>query len=100
MKWRLQQAKRQLAKVVQAANEQEPQMITLRGKDAAVILSAEEYRRLIRQQEPDFPSQTGSIRDLEALLSSTEKTASLEDLDAAIRKRAALHSVDNPSSDD
>lgn len=43
--WPLQDAKARLSEVIRAA-ETEPQHITLRGEEKAVILSASEYRRL------------------------------------------------------
>ena len=46
MNWHLQDAKNNLSKVVQKARNEGPQTITLRGKAAAVLLSAEEYERL------------------------------------------------------
>lgn len=47
MNWHLQDAKNNLSKLVQQAREKGPQTITLRGKPAAVVLSAEEYERLV-----------------------------------------------------
>lgn len=41
MNWQLQQARDQLSKVVHAAMDEGPQTITLRGKEAAVVISAE-----------------------------------------------------------
>ncbi|MDD2768548.1 MAG: type II toxin-antitoxin system Phd/YefM family antitoxin [Methylococcus sp.] len=46
MCWQLQEAKNKLSEVIQAAQKSGPQAITVRGKEAAVILSAEDYRRL------------------------------------------------------
>jgi antitoxin Phd len=43
--WALQDAKARFSEVVRAAKK-EPQTITLRGEEAAVLLSAQEYRRL------------------------------------------------------
>ena len=43
--WALQDAKARLSELVRAA-EKEPQSITLRGEEAAVVISAAEYRRL------------------------------------------------------
>lgn len=43
--WALQVAKARLSELVRAA-EREPQSITLRGEEAAVLVSASEYRRL------------------------------------------------------
>jgi prevent-host-death family protein len=44
--WKLQDAKAHFSRVVRAAREQGPQRVTLHGKDAAVILSSEDYARL------------------------------------------------------
>lgn len=46
MAWQLQDAKNRLSEVVQKAMREGPQEVTLRGKRAVVVLSAEEYDRL------------------------------------------------------
>lgn len=46
MNWHLQDAKNNFSKVVQKARSEGPQTVTVRGKRAAVIVSAEEYDRL------------------------------------------------------
>ena len=46
-KWQLQEAKNRLSEVVRRAQDEGPQTITLRGNDAAVVVAAEEYRRLV-----------------------------------------------------
>lgn len=46
MNWHLQDAKNNFSKVVQRARSEGPQMVTLRGERAAVVLSAEDYDRL------------------------------------------------------
>ena len=43
--WQLQEAKAMLSEVVRSAAE-EPQIITVRGKETAVVFSIEEYTRL------------------------------------------------------
>jgi len=48
--WQLQEAKAMFSKVVQSANEK-PQIITVRGKESAVVLSMEEYRKLSAPKE-------------------------------------------------
>lgn len=53
MNWHLQDAKNQLSKVVRKAQTEGPQTVTVRGKPAAVIVSAEEYERLAGK-EPSF----------------------------------------------
>lgn len=47
MSWPLQDAKNQFSKVVQKARTEGPQIVTLRGEPAAVVLSAEDYDALL-----------------------------------------------------
>lgn len=47
-RWQLQEAKNKLSQVVDHALQEGPQIITLRGKDAAVVLSFEDYKRLTK----------------------------------------------------
>jgi prevent-host-death family protein len=49
MNWQLQTAKNRLSQVVQEAKRSGPQTITVHGKPAAVVLSAEDYSALTRQ---------------------------------------------------
>lgn len=44
--WKLQDAKACFSQVVREARQHGPQRITVHGKDAAVVLSADEYARL------------------------------------------------------
>jgi antitoxin Phd len=44
--WKLQDAKARFSQVVRQARQEGPQRVTVHGKDAVVILSAEEYARL------------------------------------------------------
>ncbi|MBB4239101.1 type II toxin-antitoxin system Phd/YefM family antitoxin [Rhizobium esperanzae] len=46
MEWQLQDAKNQFSKVVQKARDEGPQMVTLRGEPAAVVLSFRDYDAL------------------------------------------------------
>jgi len=46
--WKLQDAKNRFSEVVQKALKAGPQIVTLRGRKTVVILSVEEYRRLVR----------------------------------------------------
>lgn len=46
--WQLQEAKNKLSKVVSLAMNDGPQIITLRGQKAAVIISIDEYMSLTR----------------------------------------------------
>lgn len=45
-RWKLQDAKAQLSKLVRLAHAKGPQRITVHGRDAVVVLAAEEYARL------------------------------------------------------
>ncbi len=49
-KWQLQQAKNQLSEVVRKAQSEGPQIITLHGKDAAVVVSAKEFGGFSRRK--------------------------------------------------
>ena len=66
--WKLQDAKAHFSEVVREAREHGPQRVTLHGKDAVVILSAEDYARL---------APAAAQPSLHALLSSSP----LRDLD-------------------
>ena len=53
MNWHLQDAKNNFSKVVHKARTEGPQTVTLRGERAAVVISAEEYDRLLGSK-PSF----------------------------------------------
>ena len=48
MQWQLQDAKNQLSSVVKKASDEGPQIISVRGKPAAIVLSMEEYHHLTK----------------------------------------------------
>ncbi len=50
MDWQLQDAKSSFYQVVREARVSGPQVIIVQGKEVAVVLSADEYKRLIRQK--------------------------------------------------
>lgn len=52
-RWQLQEAKAKLSEVVKAAVAEGPQEITLRGEGAAVVMSCDDYRRLV-EPKPRF----------------------------------------------
>jgi prevent-host-death family protein len=54
MNWHLQDAKNNLSKLVQRARSDGPQTITLRGARAAVVLSADDYDRLVAGAGPSL----------------------------------------------
>jgi prevent-host-death family protein len=45
-KWQLQEAKNRLSEVVRKARNEGPQVITLHGSDAAVVVSAKDFGKL------------------------------------------------------
>jgi len=48
-KWALQDAKNRLSEVIRKASDEGPQVITLRGDDAVVVIAVDEYARLTRK---------------------------------------------------
>ena len=55
--WKLEDAKAKFSEVVRLAATDGPQLVTVRGKEAAVILAPETYRQLLpapKDQEPLF----------------------------------------------
>jgi prevent-host-death family protein len=56
-RWKLEDAKAKFSEVVRLAGTDGPQLVTVRGKEAAVILAPETYRQLLpasNDQEPLF----------------------------------------------
>lgn len=49
-RWQLQEAKNRLSEVVRKARTQGPQTITVHGADAAVVVSAQQYKKLARRK--------------------------------------------------
>ena len=47
MAWQLQEAKAKFSELVQKAIDEGPQTVTRRGKEVVVLLSTEEYQRLL-----------------------------------------------------
>lgn len=48
--WQVQEAKNRFSEVVEDALKEGPQVITKRGKETAVVLSYEDYRRMALSQ--------------------------------------------------
>jgi prevent-host-death family protein len=57
MDWQLQDAKNQFSKVVRKAQLEGPQIVTLRGERAVIVLSAKDYDALL-------PERPGLVDDL------------------------------------
>ncbi|BCX88544.1 antitoxin Phd [Methylomarinovum tepidoasis] len=49
-RWQLQTAKAKLSALVQRARKEGPQEITVRGEGAVVVLSHEDYERLLKRK--------------------------------------------------
>jgi antitoxin Phd len=54
-RWKLEDAKARLSEVVRRAATEGPQLVTVRGKDAAVILTPEEYHQLLPPSKSHKP---------------------------------------------
>jgi prevent-host-death family protein len=48
--WKLEDAKNQFSKLVQAALRRGPQIVTRHGREEVVVIAVDEYRRLARRQ--------------------------------------------------
>lgn len=66
MAWQLQAAKQHFSELVERARSEGPQVVTKHGKDAVVVVSAEDYRRL-RGGEPSLIQFIRSAPDLDVL---------------------------------
>ncbi len=66
MVWQVQEAKQRFSRLVQCALDEGPQVVTRRGEEVVVVLSAQEYRRLTRPV-PDFAEFLLSAPDFSQL---------------------------------
>lgn len=66
MTWQLQTAKQHFSELVQRARNEGPQVVTKHGKDAVVVVSAEDYQRLSGDQ-PSLVEFIRSAPDFELL---------------------------------
>jgi prevent-host-death family protein len=78
--WRLQDAKARFSEVVRLANQEGPQRVTLHGREAVVIVDAEEFRRLQGER-------TGQ-QLIDALRASPHREITLQPSRVAMRVRA------------
>jgi antitoxin Phd len=49
--WKLEDAKARFSELVRRAQNEGPQRVTVRGKDAVVVISAEELERLLPEEQ-------------------------------------------------
>jgi len=54
-RWKLEDAKARFSEVVRRAATKGPQLVTIRGREAAVILAPEEYERLLPEPKGHQP---------------------------------------------
>ena len=73
--WQLQEAKNKFSKLVEKAQHEGPQFVTKHGKEAVVVLSVEEYKKIIKPKSNLFQSIQKS--PLSKTLISTERDKSL-----------------------
>jgi prevent-host-death family protein len=66
MRWQFQEAKQRLSALVRQAIEDGPQIVTLRGEDAVVVVSCADYRRL-KAVTPNFKDFLMCLPDLDTL---------------------------------
>ena len=65
-RWQVQEAKQQLSRVIELARTQGPQVVTRNGKEVAVVLDIQDYRRM-RSDGGAFKKFLESAPDLDAL---------------------------------
>jgi prevent-host-death family protein len=69
-KWQLQEAKAMFSEVIKASASK-PQIISVRGKETAVIISFDEYQKLVRPRQTFFEFiQSSPLRDINLELPS------------------------------
>jgi len=73
--WQLQEAKNKFSKLVEKAQHEGPQFVTKHGKEAVVVLSVEEYKKIIKPKSNLF--QFIQKSPLSKTLISTERDKSL-----------------------
>lgn len=52
--WQLQEAKNKFSKLVKKAQHEGPQFVTKHGKESVVVLSVEEYKKIIKPKSNLF----------------------------------------------
>ena len=79
-RWRLQDAKARFSELVRLAHSDGPQHVTLHGRDAVVVVDADEFKRL-------NGGRTGALL-IEALQSSPHRQVDIEPSRSAMAVRA------------
>lgn len=71
-RWKLEDAKSRLSEVVRLASSEGPQLVTVRGKEAAIVLDPETYRQLLPQTK-EQPSLVEFLQGLNLSQIDTER---------------------------
>ena len=66
MAWQLQTAKQRFSELIERALSEGPQIVTRRGREVAVVIGIDDYRRL-REGEPDFKQFLREAPDFDLL---------------------------------
>ena len=62
--WQLQEAKNKFSKLVEKAQHEGPQFVTKHGKESVVVLSVEEYKKIVKPKSNLFQFiQTSPLSD-------------------------------------
>jgi antitoxin Phd len=72
LSWKLEDAKARFSEVVRMAGTAGPQLVTVRGKEAAVILAPEQYRQLLPRTKGSL-SLVRFLRSLDLSLLDVER---------------------------
>ncbi len=73
--WQLQEAKNKFSKLVEKAQHEGPQFVTKHGKESVVVLSVEEYKKIVKPKSSLF--QFIQTSPLSKTLISIERDKSL-----------------------
>lgn len=73
--WQLQEAKNKFSKLVEKAQHEGPQFVTKHGKKTVVVLSVEEYKKIVRPKSNLF--QFNQTSPLSKTLINIERDKSL-----------------------
>jgi antitoxin Phd len=75
-RWQLQEAKNKFSRLVELARQDGPQIVTKHGQEAAVLLSIDEYRRLVRPKTSLVQFfQKSPLADIELDLTRSKETS-------------------------
>jgi antitoxin Phd len=75
-RWQLQEAKNKFSRLVELARQDGPQIVTKHGQEAAVLLSIDEYRRLVRPKTSLVQFfQKSPLADVELDLTRSKETS-------------------------